>query len=603
LRPRVRPGDGAPLQRPPPELEIGPALASFASAQVAGLASRGEAIVAALDDGSLRALTESPEDRPSRAAGAAIAAGLDGPCGVATLGARLFVLQASELTELVDLDGDGSADEYRCALAWREVAGAELRPRALAPFGSGLLALLEDPRDGATLAVQIAPDPRTASIVARLPLPAGSLALAAQGETLVGDVGWNDGGGARVSALEGGTLSTVARFPHGAAGARAIPLARIERGAFAGQWLVGGVAPGSIERLFLERVEGRTQGCVFRFAGGLGTDATAATRDAGGALYVAATDPERRTAKVERWVERGDTPFDLRTVRALPDGFEIELTEPLAPGFGSEPAGWKCEAIEPASPLPGRALAVLAASADVERRRVRLEVDGLRPRSIVHVRAIAPLRSAAGGEPWTAEAWYALERIPSDGTDFERGAKSEAETELAQPREGWLAPFSRAELAALAATDRRRVIVVSSGDWADFVLELDWRARPGATGAVRYRVGSTGEGLSYALTDELHRDALDPLRIAGACRDVAPAAVAAAAPSGAWQCSRIVARGARVEHWLNGAKVLELDLAGDEWRRRGRDFAAAPEGAGGRIALEADGRGLEVRALEIRPLR
>jgi len=46
----------------------------------------------------------------------------------------------------------------------------------------------------------------------------------------------------------------------------------------------------------------------------------------------------------------------------------------------------------------------------------------------------------------------------------------------------------------------------------------------------------------------------------GAALDASPPLYTAARPTGEWNRARIVARGRDVEHWLNGVKVLALDV-------------------------------------------
>jgi hypothetical protein len=60
------------------------------------------------------------------------------------------------------------------------------------------------------------------------------------------------------------------------------------------------------------------------------------------------------------------------------------------------------------------------------------------------------------------------------------------------------------------------------------------------------------------IDDDAHADARrGALYQAGAMYSMIPASKKAARPVGEWNTSRVVVRGERVEHWLNGEKVLE----------------------------------------------
>ena len=42
-------------------------------------------------------------------------------------------------------------------------------------------------------------------------------------------------------------------------------------------------------------------------------------------------------------------------------------------------------------------------------------------------------------------------------------------------------------------------------------------------------------------------------------------------PIGSWNQTRVLVRGAHVEHWLNGVKVVEYELWTPDWERRVRE--------------------------------
>ena len=98
----------------------------------------------------------------------------------------------------------------------------------------------------------------------------------------------------------------------------------------------------------------------------------------------------------------------------------------------------------------------------------------------------------------------------------------------------------------------------------------------------------------------------DPLQQAAGCYGLyAPAA--AAKPAGEWNSARIVVDGNHVEHWLNGQKVVEYEIASADWKQRvaKSKFAAWPEYgtiASGHVDLQDHGSAVTYRNLMIKVL-
>jgi hypothetical protein len=90
-----------------------------------------------------------------------------------------------------------------------------------------------------------------------------------------------------------------------------------------------------------------------------------------------------------------------------------------------------------------------------------------------------------------------------------------------------------------------------------------------------------------------------------------PAAAKAAHAPGEWNTARIVVRGDRFEHWVNGAKVNEGSLSSQEVRdAAAKRWAPAPSigrllseaQPSGRIALQHHGDRVWFRNLKLRRL-
>ena len=99
------------------------------------------------------------------------------------------------------------------------------------------------------------------------------------------------------------------------------------------------------------------------------------------------------------------------------------------------------------------------------------------------------------------------------------------------------------------------------------------------------------------------------LTCAGAAYALYPSPAGHLRAVGEWNSTRIIANGAHVEHWLNGAKLLEYELWSPDWEAKVKasKFAQWPNfgrASRGHIALQGDHAGsLAFRNIRIRTLR
>ena len=161
--------------------------------------------------------------------------------------------------------------------------------------------------------------------------------------------------------------------------------------------------------------------------------------------------------------------------------------------------------------------------------------------------------------------------------------------------------------------------IVTLETFSDFELSIDFRIAPDAKSGVKYFVDpdaprgpATSLGLQYHIVD----DAVNPDarkgtggdRTLGSVYDLVPADPhKTTEPTGAWNTLRIVARGGRVEHWLNGGKVLAYDRFSPEFRARlaaskYKDLPGFGQARTGRILLQDHGHEVSFRNLKIRVL-
>src|SRR5690606_39644101 len=105
-----------------------------------------------------------------------------------------------------------------------------------------------------------------------------------------------------------------------------------------------------------------------------------------------------------------------------------------------------------------------------------------------------------------------------------------------------------------------------------------------------------------------HADGRSPLTSAGANYGLHPAPRGVVRPAGEWNEARIVADGARVEHWLNGVKIVEYELGSPDWAARvaASKFAEWPaygQARRGHIGLQDHGDPVWFRNVKIRSIR
>lgn len=154
--------------------------------------------------------------------------------------------------------------------------------------------------------------------------------------------------------------------------------------------------------------------------------------------------------------------------------------------------------------------------------------------------------------------------------------------------------------------------LATEGVYGDFDLRLEWKIAKLGNSGVFYRAPSTGSpsgaAIEYQLADN-DREASQkyPNRRCGAAYGLYVPKVDASNAPGEWNSLRIVARGDHVQHWLNDHKVIEFDLASEDFRSRvasskfsrNASFAKARRG---RIVLQDHASAVWFRNIRIRSL-
>jgi len=185
------------------------------------------------------------------------------------------------------------------------------------------------------------------------------------------------------------------------------------------------VTHGGIKRDFLEKINGEYQGAVFRFTQGLEAGVNRLCWGPDGALYVGEIGMvggwswKEKQYGLQRMEYNGKLTFEMLAVRAKPGGFEIEFTDELKAGQ-SLPASdfliqqwWYLPTADYGGPkMDLERMNVTRVTISKDRRRVFLEIPGLKKEHVVYFNLPPYMQSSGRQSLWSSEAWYTLNNIP-----------------------------------------------------------------------------------------------------------------------------------------------------------------------------------------------
>jgi 3-keto-disaccharide hydrolase len=225
---------------------------------------------------------------------------------------------------------------------------------------------------------------------------------------------------------------------------------------------------------------------------------------------------------------------------------------------------------------------------------------------------IRPLSPVIAGSPaphnvLTASEKRAGWRLLFDGktTAGWRGFKK-----MEFPKEGWTVKDGAIVKLAKGTGDSRGAgDIVTVDTFDDFDLRFEWRVSPGANSGVKYLVTEERSGpIAHeyqVIDDDKHPDAkIGAHRQTAALYDAFPASGKVLQPVGEFNQSRILVKGNKVEHWLNGKKVLAYELDSEELKAakaksKFKDEAGWGSKLKGRILLQDHGDEVAFRDIKI----
>ncbi|MCH2181654.1 MAG: DUF1080 domain-containing protein [Mariniblastus sp.] len=202
-------------------------------------------------------------------------------------------------------------------------------------------------------------------------------------------------------------------------------------------------------------------------------------------------------------------------------------------------------------------------------------------------------------DPATGQAGETVSLLQGDSLDHFSGYKNE------KVGAGW-----KCENGVLTFDGSGGGDIVTKESFGDFELTFDWQVAEGANSGVMYRV-SMGDGAPYLsgpeyqiLDDAKHRDGRNELTSAGSLYGLYKPSGKQLKPVGQWNTAKIVLRGDHVEHWLNGKKVVDVELSSDDWNQRVADSKFANwkkfgKNRTGRICFQDHGDEVAFRNIQV----
>ncbi|MEM8710032.1 MAG: family 16 glycoside hydrolase [Planctomycetota bacterium] len=151
--------------------------------------------------------------------------------------------------------------------------------------------------------------------------------------------------------------------------------------------------------------------------------------------------------------------------------------------------------------------------------------------------------------------------------------------------------------------------IVTTALYEDFELTFDWKATIAGNSGVKYRIPQDAQravGPEFQLLDPSAKEGNAKHRM-GALYGVVEAAEAPFTPWGEYRSARIVVRGERLEHYLDGELIAAANVGSDEWKAavgasKFKNAAGFAEPKPGRILLQDHGDEVWIRGLRVRSL-
>ncbi|WP_209399476.1 sulfocyanin-like copper-binding protein [Pseudozobellia sp. WGM2] len=216
-------------------------------------------------------------------------------------------------------------------------------------------------------------------------------------------------------------------------------------GPFENQMFVGDQGHSKIMRVFMEKVNGVYQGAVFPFVEGFSSGILRMLWGSDNSMFVGMTSrgwasTGKKMFGLQRLVWNGKVPFEMKTIKALDDGFLIEFTKPINKNIAADAKNYNITTFNYlyhntyGSPIVDQKKAeVPEVQVSDDGLSVHLKINGMRL-GYIHQVKLPSLKSQAGEKLLHDTGYYTLNQVPGGTLNSKPLQVSENDKSVYQPK-------------------------------------------------------------------------------------------------------------------------------------------------------------------------
>ncbi len=230
-------------------------------------------------------------------------------------------------------------------------------------------------------------------------------------------------------------------------------------GPFEGQQFIGDQGHSKIMRVYMEKVNGVYQGVAFPFVEGFSSGILRMIWGSDNSMFVGMTSRGWTSTGtdefgLQRLVWTGKTPFEIKTMKAKDDGFELEFTKPINKAQAEDISNYKMVTFNYkyhktyGSPIIDQQNAMIhKAEVSDDGFTVKLTIHGMRL-GYIHQLELPSLTATTGEKLLHKKAYYTLNEVPDGELKSMQMATTSSESKVEQPKRVNVIPSAWGEAGA-----------------------------------------------------------------------------------------------------------------------------------------------------------